>query len=233
MGFVYPDGHSVRVQRGRGMLPSVPPDAGALASLDEARQRYQSHWGQPFWLPEARSAVVWVRTPIREGDRFMGMLVSGVTVRELSQFIARSGNMALADNRLILYGTEHVLAHRSMQDGAYAFEGDIPLPALDAVSDPVLERIWRKQGREDLFFELGKNTQGHALEIDGEFFVYLFRELTGFGPKLLLVGIYVGPEDGLGLELRRLATAAIAGVVVIFLCVLASVLLGRRISAPI
>ena len=28
MGFVYPDGRSVRVQRGRGMLPSVPPDAG-------------------------------------------------------------------------------------------------------------------------------------------------------------------------------------------------------------
>lgn len=102
MGFVYPDGRSVRVQRGRGMLPSVPPDAGALASLDEALQRYQSHWGQPFWLPEARSAVVSDRTPIREGDRFMGMLVSGVTVRELSRFIARSGNMALADNLFIL-----------------------------------------------------------------------------------------------------------------------------------
>ena len=42
-----------------------------------------------------------------------------------------------------------------MKDGAYAFEGDIPLPALDAVSDPVLKRIWRKQGREDLFIELG------------------------------------------------------------------------------
>ena len=120
-----------------------------------------------------------------------------------------------------------------MKDCAYAFEGDIPLPAPDAVSDPVLERIWRKQGREDLFIELGENTQGHALEIDGEFFVYLFRELTGFGPKLLLVGIYVGPDDRLGLELRRLATAAIAGVVVIVLYVLASVLLGRRISAPI
>ena len=86
------------------------------------------------------------------------MLVSGVTVRELSRFIARSGNMALADNRFILYVTEHVLAYRSMKDGAYAFEGDIPLPALDAVSDPVLKRIWRKQGREDLFIELGENT---------------------------------------------------------------------------
>ena len=80
-------------------------DGGALASLDEARRRYQSHWGQPFWLPEARSAVVWVRTPIREGNRFTGMPVSGVTVRELSRFIARSGNIVLADNRFILYGT--------------------------------------------------------------------------------------------------------------------------------
>ena len=233
MGFVYPDGSSIRVQRGRGMLPSVPPDAGALASLENARQRYQSHWGQPFWLSEARSAIVSVRTPIREGDRFLGMLVSGVTVRELSRFIARSGNIALADNRFILYGPDHVLAHRSMKDGAYAFKGDIPLPTLDAVNDPVLAQIWRTQGREDLFIDLGENTQGHALEIDGEFFVYLFRELTGFGPKPLLVGIYVGPEDGSGLKIRRLITAGIAGGVVILLCVVAAIVLGRRISAPI
>ncbi len=69
--------------------------------------------------------------------------------------------------------------------------------------------------------------------IDGETYVYLYRELTGFGPKPLLVGISIGPEDGLGLEFRRLIIAGIAGGVVILLSVLAAVFLGRRISAPI
>jgi len=233
MGFVYADGTSVRVRRGRGLLPSVLPDAGTLNSLDMARRMYQSHWGRPFWLPEARSAVLSVRTPIHEGDTFRGMLVSGVTVRELSRFIARSGNVALADNRFILYGKDHVLAHPSMKDGDYVYDGDIPLPTLDQVDDPILEEIWRKNGREKLFFDLDENTKGHALGIDGETYVYLYRELTGFGPKPLLVGISIGPEDGLGLEFRRLIIAGIAGGVVILLSVLAAVFLGRRISAPI
>jgi len=161
------------------------------------------------------------------------MLVSGVTVRELSRFIARSGNVALADNRFILYGKDHVLAHPSMKDGDYVYDGDIPLPTLDQVDDPILEEIWRKNGREKLFFDLDENTKGHALGIDGETYVYLYRELTGFGPKPLLVGISIGPEDGLGLEFRRLIIAGIAGGVVILLSVLAAVFLGRRISAPI
>lgn len=233
MGFVYPDGTSVRVRRGRGVMPTALPDAGTMDSLEQARQSYQSRWGQPFWLPEARSAVVWVRTPIRRGDRFLGMLASGVTVRELSRFIARSGNVALADNRFILYGKDHVLAHRSLKDGELVFQGDIPLPKLDQVNDPVLKDIWRENGRDDLFIELDENTQGHALDIDGEFYVFLYRELKGFSPESMFVGIFVGPEDGLGLEMRRLVTAAIAGGVVIIVCVLAAVFLGRRISAPI
>ena len=233
MGFVYPDGTSVRVRRGRGVMPSTLPDAGTIQSLEQARQSYQSRWGQPFWLPEARSAVVWVRTPIRRGDRFLGMLASGVTVRELSRFIARSGNVALADNRFILYGRDHVLAHPSMKDGTYVYEGDIPLPTLDQVEDPILERMWQTTDRRRLLIDLDENTMGHGLILDDELYVFLYRELDGFGPKPLLVGISVGPEDGLGLEIRRLVTAGIAGGVVIIFCVIAAVFLGRRISAPI
>ena len=73
------------------------------------------------------------------------MRVSGITVRELSRFIARSGNVALADTRFILYGKDHVLAHPSMKDGDCVYDGDIPLPTLGQVDDPILEEIWRKK----------------------------------------------------------------------------------------
>ncbi|MGB0632023.1 MAG: adenylate/guanylate cyclase domain-containing protein [Alphaproteobacteria bacterium] len=233
MGFVQLGGTSVSVRRGGGLLPQTPVDPEALNAIREATGKYQTYWGQPFWLEAAKSALVTARMPIREGSRFRGMLVAGVTVRELSRFIARSGNIALADNRFILYGRDHVLAHRSMKDGVFARDNGLPLPRLNQVNDPILAEIWRTAGREKLFIDLDENTNGHALEVNGEFYVYLYRELAGFGPKPLIVGIFIGPEDGLDLEIRRLITAAIAGGVVIVLCVAAAVVLGRKISAPI
>ncbi len=71
------------------------------------------------------------------------------------------------------------------------------------------------------------------MNINGENYLFLYRELTGFGPEPFTVGIYAGPEDGLGDEFRRLLRAGIAGIVVILICVVSAIYLGRRISAPI
>ena len=71
------------------------------------------------------------------------------------------------------------------------------------------------------------------MEINGDTHIFLYRELTGFGETPLTVGIYAGPDDGLGAEFRRLVWAGIAGGIVILICVAAAVILGRRISAPI
>ena len=63
--------------------------------------------------------------------------------------------------------------------------------------------------------------------------IFLYRDMTGFGATPLTVGIYAGPADGLGLEFWRRARAGIAGLIVIVLCVVIAIILGRRISAPI
>ena len=81
------------------------------------------------------------------------------------------------------------------------------------------------------FIYLNENTNGHQLEVNAEFYVYLYRGLTGFGPQSLIIGIFVGPEDGLGLEIRRPIRASIASGVIIMFYVLAAVNLERRITA--
>jgi len=156
-----------------------------------------------------------------------------VTVNALSRFIARSGAVPLADNRFVLYGRDHVLAHRNMEKGQFKRQADIPLPALEEVGDPVLAKLWNTQNRRRLLIRLDENTRGHAMLINGENYIFIYRELTGFGPQPLTVGIYAGPEDGLGDEFPRLVRAGIAGLVVIVICVLSAIYLGRRISAPI
>ena len=59
MGFIYPDGKIVRVQRGRGQLSDESPniDQSLLRALNVARQRFQPYWEQPTWLPEAEATA--------------------------------------------------------------------------------------------------------------------------------------------------------------------------------
>lgn len=235
MAFIYEDGSSVRVARGRGILPPEPsPEATANAPfMRNAKSRYQPFWGPPIWIKELNSSAITIQSPIREGERFRGILASVVTVNALSRFIARSGALPLADNRFILFGREHVLAHRSMEKSDFKRQADVPLPHLDQVGDPILAKLWSAENRYRLLIPLDEHTKGHVNQIDGESHIFLYRELKGFGPLPLTVGIYAGPEDGLGIELRRLARAGIAGIIVIILCVVIAVILGRRISAPI
>lgn len=235
MAFIYPDGSTVRVARSRGVLPpeTAADNATNAPFMENAKARYQPFWGPPIWIKELNATAITIQTPIREGKRFRGILASVVTVNALSRFIARSGALPLADNRFILYGRDHVLAHRFMERGAFERQTDIPLPTLDGVDDRILERLWDTENRRRLLIELDPDTKGHGAMIDDEIHIFVYRELEGFTDRPLIVGIYAGPEDGLGLEFRRLARAGIAGLVVIVLCVAIAIFLGRRISAPI
>lgn len=235
MAFIYPDGSTVRVARGKGMLPPEGPGSTPASApiMRVGKTKFQSFWGAPVWLEELNATAISVQTPIREGERFRGILTSVVTVNALSRFIARSGALPLADNRFILYGRDHVLAHRFMERGAFERQSDVPLPTLDGVDDHILENLWNKENRRRLLIDLDPATQGHAALIDDETHIFVYRELKGFSDRPLIVGIYAGPDDGLGIEFRRLARAGIAGIVVILLSVAIAIFLGRRISAPI
>jgi adenylate cyclase len=234
MAFVYPDGTSIRVRRGVGEVPqtSSPLMLDAQLAVQEAQLVRNSFWAKPVWLQQARSTMFAVRTPIWNGDSFRGMLVSGVTVDELSRFIVGSADAPLTGNRFILFDREYVLAHRHMAEGGYMRNSDVPLPKLDEVGDAVLAQLWSTENRRRMPISLAPSTNGHVTSIGGENHIFLYRALDDFGVPLT-VGIYAGPGDGLGAEFRRLLWAGIAGIGVILVFVAGAILLGRRMSAPI
>jgi adenylate cyclase len=235
MAFIHPDGSNIRVRRGVGRLPDAAVAATPLfaASIAEAREHRNPYWGRPIWLEGPKTTVISVRTPIWEGDTFRGVLVAGVAVNALSRFIARSSGGPLTGNRFILYGRDHVLAHTNMAAGGYKRHPDIPLPRLDEVDDRAVANIWNTENRGRLLFQLDSATKGHWARIDGDPHIFLYRQLTDFGDTPLLVGNYVGSDDGLGVELNRLVWSGVAAIAVILLCVAGAVVLGRRMSAPI
>ncbi len=240
MGFVYPDGRILRVRRGRGayrMLNALddPETASRISSRIAAvsEQSTRPFWTGPLWAEQVGLTLLVVRTTVRSGGKFRGFLSSTVSANELSEAIARSSDLALGANRFILYQRTHVLAHRNMVARGHKRNVDVPLPLLDEVGDPVLAALWNTESREDLQVEIGSGIGGHSVLIDDQRHVFLYRGLEGFGKLPLTVGIYVGPDDGLGSEFERIAYSAIAGAVIMIVCIIAAVLIGRRVSAPV
>ena len=119
-----------------------------------------------------------------------------------------------------------------MTRGYPGLSADNPLPRLAGFRDPVLAAIWQEKDRFDLAITLAQGTDGHAIRVGGEDYVFMFRRLHGFGPKPLIVGAYFLIAD-VGTELRRMVISVAVGIGGLVLALLAAVVLGRRIARPI
>ena len=188
-------------------------------------------WGEPLWREEADQTVLNVRLPVRRGDRFLGLLVAAVGVRQLSSYLGGL-DPAVGSNVFILYDRTRALAHPNLQSGVPGLSDDKPLPSLAETGDPVLAAIWRRDGRYPLEIIKGTDLEGHVLQLFNEQYIYIYRNISGYGGQPWQVGSYFRATD-INTEMRRLMWAAIAGLGTLVLAVFAAVLLGRRIARPV
>ncbi len=197
-----------------------------LASIPE-----EPHWVPPYWIKRHEGTYISRVHPVRLGGRFVGAAAATASIRELSAYLRKVGE-GDAGTRFVLYGRERVLAHPVMADGYPGLSLDNPVPGLGEFQDTVLAAIWREEGRSDLIISLAKGTSGHAVRIGGQDHIFMFRQLHGFGPAPLTVGIWFHVED-VSTELGRMIVAFIVGFGALVLSIVAAVILGRRIAKPI
>ena len=187
MDFVSPVAEIVRIirpgDRAGIQLLSGADDARYTTALAEARIHGEAFWGRPVWSERAATTLVNLRTPIRRDGRFVGLLVSTVSVHALSRFLREAQLGALPD-RFILYGPNHVLAHRSLAEGTWPRSSDVPLPGIEQIGDPVLANIWNESARRNLVL-LGANrrTRGHRIEVDRKNYPVMYRTLEGYADR--------------------------------------------------
>lgn len=86
--------------------------------------------------------------------------------------------------------------------------------------------------RYPLYIKMRKGIQGHAVDAFGTTYLYVYRELAGYGPKPWLVGGYVN-RNIIDEERRRLFLMASVGAGALVLSLLISLLLARRIAGPV
>jgi adenylate cyclase len=190
-----------------------------------------AHWGEVIWRESTDNTYLNVSYPVVLKGVFVGVVVATVTVEHLSDFVDQATAYD-GGRRFILAGKDHVLAHPMMAGGYPGRRADAPLPELTAFSDPVLAAIWRNERRHRTGLALPEGTKGHMLTVNSQPYVFIYREIRGFGSKPLIAGIYFNRSE-IGKEVRRMVYALFAGVAALIISLIAAVYIGRKIARPI
>ena len=205
------------------------------AAMAEARDRQGPFWVEPMWSPEVKTTLLTVRMGVRRDDRFIGMLIVGVSIGDLSRFLSE----LYVDEGLsafVLYGREHVLAHQALRYKEFDFSdhgGGLPLPRIDQVDDPVLASLWRNSRPADTFAIPGRNSaNAEVVEIGDDSHLFLLRTLEGYGAQPWTVGINYRLDE-VGVEVERLWTTGLVGFGILLVSVGAALWIGRAISRQI
>ena len=214
-------------------------------------------WQAPFWTSTLGTTILLLDTPVRIDGNFAGLFSQAVTISDLSRHIALVGT-EIGVIPFILHGRDHVLAHPLLISWAPSVtDRDQPLVSVEALGDPVLERIWTPDHRE--LYLLGGLTEASAsgVTVGDDYYVFLYRDIDLYGPEPWTIGAYVntGTSDvgewladivrsalsgsfarsGTveGNEFERVIASVVAGLAVLVLSVALAAWLGARASRPI
>jgi adenylate cyclase len=200
--------------------------------MEEARAASGPYWGELFWVNAAKVTLLNRRAPVRRNGRFIGMLVSVVSLADLSLFLSESDIESGNLHSFLLYGSDHLLAHPNMVAGTYKRAERFPIPSLDQIDDPVLANLWNEKARRP-GVPLSPKTQGHLLDVDGGTFAVFYRQIEGYAAVPLMAGTYAPVEGGFGEEYQRLILAVIVGGGILLMAVVGALWLGRRMTRPL
>jgi class 3 adenylate cyclase len=203
-----------------------------LERFRELQTSHRTFWGDLFWSKSLKQPVLNVRTPVRRiDDAFIGALVATVGVGDLSSLIgdpAHGGNA----RHFILFDHDKVLAHRLLVDPTrFKLTEDKPLPTLQQLGDPVLAHIWDPPVHSPTI-DRALGALGHVVEADGHRWVFVYREVRGYGPQPWLVGQYFPIEDATA-DFDKLMNGAIVGAVTLAVALGLALLMGFRMARSI
>lgn len=203
-----------------------------MATLQMARDHDVAHWLPPTREMTTRRAALIHVTPLRVDGRFVGMLTQVVPVFRLASDMAMIGREANV-TPFILHGKDRVLAHPYMAaDEVQSL--DNALPAIGEVGDAVLERFFSPDDTSPFGMRSLSDARASAVRVNGEQYVFLYRELNRFQPNMLIVGAYLNAhETGTSAPMRRILTSVAAGLAVLVVAVLAAFIAGRWLSRPV
>lgn len=214
------------------ILGDYSSDQTVRDNIDRALAGGKGSWGEPIWLQQIEKTLLNNRAPVTYPGGKPGLLVASVTVSELSSYLGKL-DPDIGSNVFILHDRDTVLAHPNLADSRGGNRNaDAPLPSLAETGDPVLAAFWQSENRFPLDITEGSDLQGHVLGLFGDEYIFIYEDLPGYASKPWKVGTYFRSSE-VDAEFRRLAWAALSGLVTLAVALAGAIWLGRRIAQPV
>lgn len=198
--------------------------------LNQVKVETQPAWRAPIWVsdPVGTASLLHDIPLTNDSGEFIGVFAQVIPVEELSDFLSIS-YVETGITPFILYDREKVLAHPALSQ----FETQHVLPEIKDLGDLVLERIWTPDDENTFIAKALTSTKTSGILMGDKYFMFLYRDIEHYGPSVWTVGAYLNtnllPDD----ELDRIFNAMWIGLSVLCLGIIASVIVGRKVSSPV
>ena len=189
-------------------------------------------WSDIGYAATLSSTYAPLIVPVRRDGAFLGVVVVGLSIRDLSKDLAHQYADSVATPFIVrLDGT--VVAHPRLADLSRLFSAAEPLLRTDEIGDPALAGFkLDPKGDPDLArdFPQGNIAAEVVSDVDPPA-IFLYRQVEGLNHEPWLVGIHY-PRYTLSTSLDRISKAILVGVGILVIAVIAAILIGRMIATP-
>ena len=186
-------------------------------------------WRAPIFEESTDSTTLLHDISLRDSaGRFIGVFAQIVSVRDLSSYLS-SAHTSTGVTPFVLYNRDFVLAHPSIGIG----NSDQPLQTIDEFDDLVLQRIWTPDEDAAFISAALNDTEASGVFWGDRYYLFLYRDIEGFGPLPWTIGVYLNTTLIENDHKDSLTRALLAGIAVLVLAIIATLIIGRRISVPI
>ncbi|SFG15011.1 adenylate/guanylate cyclase domain-containing protein [Ensifer sp. OV372] len=233
LSFVRPNGDIYGVTQGpKGVFfftDKVTSD-NERSEIEEAQRSGTAHWGPVYFVPDPaiRTSVTNLQQPANLNGKFAGVFRATITVDTMSDFLRQIAVSNPGTTPFVLYGRDQVLAHPLMAAGHPLLSAEHRLPKLDELGDPFLAALWKEPA--ETFDDSDMEIRAVKLGDDGR--VVLTREIRGYAPSPLIIGVEV-PIEAVEKPVWDLLRAGIAGLAVLFVAIVIAWVVGRLIVRPV
>jgi class 3 adenylate cyclase len=203
-------------------------DPGFVRMVREGTSNQRPSWGELFYSEFSRTTFVNYLHPLKGTSH---LLLLSISINDLSDYLRRM-EKDIVGNSFILFDRNFVLAHPKLISGYAGLDDRHPLPSLEGFSDRTLSAIWSAKNLPKVEAWFAGSLKARVVEIGGSPFVFLFRNLPGYGSARLLVGTYYSLDD-VAPQIERNRNMLYLGGGLIVLTLLMALVLSRMISLPI
>ncbi|MEM9107001.1 MAG: adenylate/guanylate cyclase domain-containing protein, partial [Pseudomonadota bacterium] len=230
IGVIRPDGSMRRWQKGR--VGAIEEPATSLPLVDqvlaEADLTDQPTWSAPFVSLVIEDTILNPRISIRRDGQLQGVVAAGVTGSRLSRYVTELADEVTTP--FILYDRDKLIAYPNRKNEVTA-PTSTALPEVGDSDLEIIREIWSNENELTRTTRM-QRTQGHWSNIGGVNHAFFYREVTGYSPEPLLVGVALPSSESRFFRLAAMLAVGL-GITLLIAAVLVSIFLGRRIAAPV